>query len=481
MWLAYDIGTSATKAALIDATGRVVASAEQSYETHHGEDGIVEQHAPDWWQAVREVTQNLAPDNITGIAVTGQMQNVILLASDGTPVHPVILYSDTRAKAQAEAYTDSIDVDTLRRATGNKQGEGADGLPAKLLWLAQNRGDVLENAAQLLLGAADFVVHRMTGVFATDTTTASTTGLMNMAERGPLAAELLPSSIQPVLSKLARFVPGGTQVGGLSVEAADALGLPAGIPVHIGPGDAGATTLGAGSRDPGTAYGYLGTSGWIGFSASQPSAPESGVITIAHPDDALVIQVAPLLTAGGNLEQALAMLGAQDYEALLSEMAPNPVRVIYLPYLNGERSPFIDPLARAAFIGIGANDNRSTLTRAVVTGVAYGYRHALDELTDTQLSQITFTGGGTRSAAWMQIFADVLGVPVQVAANAEHIGVIGAVVAASVTSEAVTWVATYTPNMAYRKFHDEQYRIFREAYPALKDVFAKLPSPPEAS
>jgi xylulokinase len=180
------------------------------------------------------------------------------------------------------------------------------------------------------------------------------------------------------------------------------------------------------------------------------------------------------LTAGGNLDRALAMFNMPDYEALIDGIAPDPVHVIYLPYLNGERSPFVDPLARAAFIGIGAEADSGTLARAVLTGVAYGYRHALDELMDRPVDRLTITGGGTRSTAWMQIFADVLAVPVQVAADAENVGVRGAVIAATGTAEMVPIAQTIQPDTAHRAFYDRQYEVFRQAYPALKPVFAGL-------
>lgn len=475
MWLTYDIGTTSTKAALIDAHGRITATTEHGYKTHSAGGGVVEQNAPDWWEAVREVTRSLDPQDVTGIALTGQMQNVILLDDDGNLTHPVILYSDMRAHAQAEQYVKFINVGQMRRLTANKQGEGADGLPAKLLWLAQEKPQALERATHLLLGAADYIVYRMTGEFATDTTTASATGLMNMSERAPLSKSLLPEAIHPAMDKLPTFLPGGVRVGLLTDAAASTLGLPAGLPVHVGPGDAGAITLGAGSGKPGTAYAYLGTSGWVGFSAMRPAPFSSGVITIAHPSDRLTIQVAPLLTAGGNLDRGLAMLNSPDYDTLLDSMPDDPVGVIYLPYLNGERSPFSDPLARAAFIGIGPEHDSGTLARAILTGVAYGYRHALDALTDAPLTQITITGGGTRSAAWMQIFADVFGIEVRVADDPESVGVRGAVAAATGRAVHTPIAETYTPSPDHQAFYAAQYRVFRRAYPALKDIFADLP------
>jgi xylulokinase len=474
MWLAYDIGTTETKATLINDAGEVVAAAYRKYPTHTQEGGIVEQDVHDWWTAIVETTRELAPGEIEGIAVTGQMQDVVLLDESGEPTYPVILYSDTRAREEAAEYTAWVDTTTLRAQTGNKQGEGADGLPAKLTWLAKHAPAALDDARYLLLGAGDYAVFRLTGEAVTDSTTASTTGLMAMGRSRLLGARLLPELVRPHVGKMARIIPGGKQAGSVTPKAAQALGLPFGTPVYIGPGDAGATAFGSGCSVPGKVYLYLGTSGWVAFSSPTYAPFSGGAITIAHPRDGLHIQIAPLLTAGGNLERALKIFNAPDYETLLAKASPDPVNVIYLPYLNGERSPFVDPLARAAFIGIDNTTTDGVLIRALMTGVAYGYRHALDDLMRHSLDVLVMTGGGTRSRLWTQIFADVLGVPVQIAADAGNVGVRGAVAAARRQAFDAPIEETVKPNPAHRAHYDRQYAAYRRVYPALKGVFAAL-------
>ncbi len=474
MWLAYDIGTTGTKAALVDDSGDVVATAYQDYETNRREGGVVEQHVQDWLQAVITTTHDLAPENITGIAITGQMQDIILLDANGDPTHPVVLYSDTRAKKEAAQYKNWVNIDVLRAETGNKQGEGADGLGAKLVWLAHNAPGAMNKTEYIFIGAADYIAYQMTDAVVTDSTTASTTGLMHMNSRQLLRTELLPREIHPHLDKLAQIVPGGARAGHLTERAAQALGLPAGVPVHIGPGDAGATSFGVGSNELGQVSAYLGTSGWVSFASENIADFSNGVITLAHPDPDLHIQVAPLLTAGGNLEQALVMFDAKNYDDLLRRAADHPVDVLYLPYLNGERSPFVDPLARATFIGIDNQTSNSTLIRALLTGVAYGYRHALDELDDVPVDKLMMTGGGTKSGLWMQIFADVLGTSVNVLQDAENIGVRGAVAAARKATFDAPIARTYQPTRTHRDHYNQQYSAFKQAYPALKPVFEAL-------
>lgn len=482
LWLAFDIGTSGVKAALVRDDGEISATAVENYPTHNAEGGVVEQNVEDWWRAIVAACQSLGENlkNIIAICVTGQMQDFILLDRGGMPLYPVILYSDLRAKSEAAEISGKIGADRLLELTGNAQG--ADSLWAKLLWIRRNSTLSLDDTNVLLFGAADYAVFRLTGNTVTDTTTASTTGLMHLKERRWFETELLTEmGIAEFAPLLPDIVPGGARTGIVREDAAVVLGVPVGIPVFHAPGDAGATTIGAGSGEIGQAYGYLGTSGWAGFAAAEPGSPDRGVFTLAHPRPGQYIQVAPLLTAGGNLEWVRDLLDYSEYSAAIDAALDRPVtQIVYLPYLNGERAPFIDPLARAAFIGMGAGTRRADLVRAVLEGVAFAYRHVLDTLMTEALSQLIMTGGGTRSGKWCQLFADILGVPIVVIEDAENAAVRGAIMSAQVAAEVradyalearVNRATTFQPDSANHETYARKYAIYRAAYPALKPLF----------
>ena len=485
-WLAFDVGTSGVKAALVDHTGQVLRSVTREYATRTVSGGIVEQNAGDWWAAACAASRALdAYGDVDAIALTGQMQDVILIDANGDPVYPVILYSDTRAHEEIETLTAQVGTEQLRDWTGNLQDAGS--LLGKLLWLQKHAPDALKASAWLLLGAADFIAYHMTGVPVTDTTTASTTGLMNIATRSALEQTAFAAmGLEDCARLLPPMLSGGQYIGPLGASAAKALGLQAGVAVHHGPGDAGAATIGAGCGEIGSAYAYLGTSGWIAFTAAEQAQPDRGVITLAHPDPARYIQVAPLLTAGGNLEWVRDLFGSDTYEDLISDaLRVSPSSLLYLPYLNGERSPFSDPHARGAFIGLQAGMGKSVLYRAVLEGVVYAYRHALDALAPTLKNAITLTGGGTRSKLWCQLFADIIQQPVAIQAEPEHVGVRGAILAAQVASgERASFAAedfspievVLSPDTTHAQHFDRQYHIFRDAYPALKAIFSRLAS-----
>lgn len=478
VYLAFDIGTTVTKAALITHDGQILRSTTHSYPTHSSEGGILEQNVADWWTAIVACCQKLAPKEAEAIALTGQMQNLILVNANTNAVRPVILYSDTRARAEVEQLEPLLA--PLREITGNWQG--ADSLLAKLMWVQKHEPHNLAAATEVLLGAADYAALRLTGKAATDSTTASTTGLLDLNTRALLDPfELNLPKLAGAFAKIPDITSGGTQVGTLLSTVATELGLRAGIPVYHGPGDAGAATLGTGAGEKGMAYGYLGTSGWVAFTAEGSADADSGVITLAHPRFENTIHVAPLLTAGGNLTWIKDLFN-QDYDTLI-EMAEGvtPSRLLYLPYLSGERSPFVDPLARGAFIGLNAHTSQADIVVAVLEGVAFAYRHALTALSPTFPRRLMLIGGGAQSGGWAQIFADVLGVEIIVPSDAEHIGLYGAVIAAEVargtrSNYSVSHISAeaYVPRKAQHSRIEALYQLFVEAYPSLKDLFGKL-------
>ncbi len=481
MWLIFDLGTSGVKAAVLDGDGKIVRNALEPYPTYMGGGGIVEQEVNDWWRALVAAAVAVAHGEVTRIVLTGQMQDLILLDERGEALRPAILYSDLRARAEAATIIEGIGKERLIALTGNEQG--ADSLWAKVLWIKRHQRDLLDLAKTLLFSPADCAVYKMTGHAVTDTTTASATGLMILRRRCWLErATLEEFGIGAVFPLLPSLVAGGAQVGTLKEDAAAELGLQPNIPVYRAPGDAGTTTLGAGSGEIGQAYGYLGTSGWIAFSAAQPGSPENGVITLAHARPGQYIQVAPLMTAGGNLEWVRDLFGEMDYDAVITAAMARPItEILYLPYLGGERAPFSDPLARAAFIGMGRNAERGDMYRATLEGVAYAYAHALDALLPERPGAFVLTGGGTRSQVWCQLFADILGLPVAIADDAENVSLRGALLAVRFESGCLKsytpagYFSTrtiLTPNADLLARYAQKYALFRAAYPALKPIFA---------
>jgi xylulokinase len=469
--LAIDVGTSATKAAIIARDGQVLASQSSGYETRTGPNGELEQNPEDWWQATLEAIRLLEPTRfeISAIILTGQMQDLIVL-KNASVLRPAILYSDARASAEAEQLDE-----TWTALTGNLQG--ASSLPAKLLWLKSHESEIYSIAYSLLFGAHDFVTWKLTGARVADRTTASTTGLLDL-ETGMWATAML-EALGLRTDWLPELRNAGEIVGRLSSELSTQLGLPINLPVLHGIGDAGAATIGAGAGEPGTPYIYLGTSGWLASSVhGSRGNPHRGVFTLAHPNPRSNILIGPMLTAGGNMEWIRTQLGLEHdaFERLASSAEPGCHGTIFLPYLTGERSPFMNPEARAEFKRISNATTQADLARAVLEGVALGFRSIAQSMKLEMHDQLYIAGGGARSNLWCQIIADVLNTNVARLENAEDVGVRGA---ALLAARSLGWLEglhapnffpverVFTPDPKNVPEYEHIYKSFLEVNPHL--------------
>jgi xylulokinase len=496
--IAVDAGTTGIKAALIDRNGRILFSHQAGYATA-AQGNRIEQRPDDWWQAAQECLKAVKAANISikldGLTSSGQMQDLILIAK-GEVIAPAILYSDTRAQAEADEVRQKISEMTLQTVTGNLQD--ASSLLAKLLWVKKHCPDIYAKADTILIGAHDFLTYKLCGARLADYTTAATTGLMELKKNA------WAFDVMQALDLRTDFLPAltasGTLAGQLNSDVAAVTGLPTGLPIYHGAGDAAAATVGAGAGEPGHFYAYLGTSGWLATARTgKPVDPTSGIFNLRHPDAHHLILIGPMLTAAGNfgwlhsvfgeLEAAQSKYSSIDAFAALNlaaaEAEPGSSGVLYLPHIAGERSPFRDPNARGVFFGINPNTTRSNLYRAVLEGVAFSMRTirlAMRTGEEDPIAELNLVGGGARSALWAQIFADVFNCQVNVLANPSDAGARGAAI---ITGKVLGWFnsytpqgdffplqATFSPQPSAVEVYDRSFEVFQQLYPALKPVFA---------
>lgn len=486
--VAIDIGTTGAKVALVAQDGHILASGYGAYPTHTSEGNRVEQMPADWWTATCAALAQLWAagcdrSTLAAVALSGQMQDLILVG-EYEAMGPAILYADSRAQVEAQAIAAVIGADELTRITGNEQG--AASLLAKWRWLQHHEPVQLAASHALLFGAHSYVGWRLSGAATCDYTTASTTGLLDLADN-QWALPLL-SRLALEQAKLPQLLPAAAVMGTVTSRAAAATGLPTGLPVYTGAGDLAATTVGVGAGEPGRTYCYVGTSGWVATSLDKATPnPGGGVFTLRHPDPTRFIQVAPMLTAGGNLDWVRRQVSAtEDYAQLNALASAAPVGshgVLYLPYLAGERSPFSDPTARACYIGISGQTQRSDLVRAVMEGVAFAYRALLNTLT-AEVTGLYVVGGGAQSRVWMQILADVLGCAVHLVDKPADAATRGA---ALIVGRALGWHQSFAPaatffpishtlmpSPAAQATYEALYPIFTALYPQLRAAFRAL-------
>ena len=496
--LTADIGTTATKTALFDESGRTIARAYTEYPVIPQTD-YAERDPEDWWHALREGFRQLRSyiieENLQAVVLGGQMQDLIFIRND-TDLYPAILYYDTRAGLEMEELQSILGNNQIKEITGNIQD--ASSVLAKLMWMKKNKAEVYRDAEFILFGAHDYAAWRMTGSLNTDFTTASTTGLLDI-EKNTWAYQILHQA-EIREDWLPGLVRADHYDGPLSESAAAFLGLPAAISVFHGSGDVGTATIGAGAGEPGAAYCYLGTSGWI--AAATPDGefkdimvdPETGIYNLRHPEPSRLIQVGPMMLAGGNLEWALKEISTfnntADGYSLIGKAAagrkPGADGVVFLPYLSGERAPFRDPDARGAFIGISKETKREDIYRSVLEGVAFAMR-SIGQRTGHDISEdkhLTLVGGGAKSNLWPQIFSDVFGCKVLVLEDGVDVGLLGSFMLAG---KALSWFTDYSlppsvqqvrkqyiPDQYRQKRYDTLYSIFNGFYPLLKQSFSSL-------
>ncbi len=494
--ISADIGTTAAKVSLIERSGNILYTSVHSYGLI-SENGRMEQDPFLWWQAFREGIKDIflhhaeaVPD---ALVLSGQMQDLIRISS-GEVLGNAILYSDTRARDEYIQFGRDMGEDFLVDTTENLSDPSS--LPCKILWLKNNiPGWRTDNGIKILLGAHDYICWKLTGRYVTDYTTGSSTGLMNF-KTNQWDSDIL-KYLEVSVENLPELSPAGEISGTVTSQAARETGLFEGLPVIHGSGDAGASTIGAGAGVEGVVSCYLGTSGWIAITGKHPVDPCSGIYNLRHPDPERVINIGPMLMTGGNVEWTVDTflrernnsLRDDDFDSFTrkaGKAVPGSGGVFYLPYLSGERSPFHDPDARGAFIGMGKDTGQAEMFRAVLEGISYSLKSILDTIPAVNKSsrQLYLSGGGARSQLWAQIIASITGCAVGIPSGARETGILGNTV---IAGKALGWFDSYKmpsgfinmdreylPDEGLRSFYASGMEIFNELYPALKESFRKI-------
>jgi xylulokinase len=494
--LAHDLGTTGNKATLFDTAGRAVASAFESYETAYPRANWAEQDAADWRRALFEGTRRLLaraalpPGAVAAVSFSGHMQGALLVDRDGTPLRPHILWADQRATAQADQIRDICGEEAIYRLTGHRAS--AAYTAARVLWVKDNQPDVYSRAYKVLQ-SKDYAAFVLTGVFATDHSDASGTQVFDLVGRRWATDVLDALGLSPDLFPDAH--PSSTVVGRVTAEAAAATGLLSGTPVVIGGGDGACATVGAGSVQEGDTYTYIGSSAWIALTTSQPILdPQRRTFTYAHLVPGRYFPVGTMQAGGGAYDWLERILRGDDagtpiYQAMDAQAATVPVGargLLFLPYLLGERSPYWNPLARAAFVGLAMPHGRAELTRAVLEGVALNMRLILDALRGqgVQIEAMRLIGGGAKSAVWRQILADTYELPILLPKLAAEATALGAAIAGgvgvglfsdfNVAHQLIPTEAAEQPDPDSIRRYRALYPLFQQAYSALEPIFEQL-------
>ena len=500
--LGIDIGTSGTKTVLFEEGGRAVSSSTAEYPMYQPKNGWAEQDPADWWDAcaktVRAVLQEsgAAPTDVAGVGLSGQMHGLVMLDEAGDVLRRSILWCDGRTGAQCREINERVGAGRLIEITANPALAGFTA--PKILWVRENEPELYRRCRHILL-PKDYIRYRLTGLLATEVSDASGMNLMDIPSRSWSAEVLEKLEIDPAL--LPELHESCEVAGTVTADAAAQTGLAAGTPVVCGAGDNAAAAVGTGVVEGGKAFTTIGTSGVVYAHADRLAIdPQGRVHTFCSAVPGKWTVMGCTLAAGLSLKwlrdnffpaekETAAGMGVDPYTLMDRQAEKVPTganRLLFLPYLMGERSPLLDPDARGVFFGLSAIHTKYDLLRAVMEGVVYSLRDCLDILRGMGVvsSEMLACGGGGSSPLWRQMLADVYGCPVKTVVSKEG-PALGAAILAGVgagvypsVEEACRAVIRTNPEQqpdpeASLKY-EPYYRLYARLYPALKESFAAL-------
>jgi xylulokinase len=496
--LAHDTGTGGDKAVITDLHGRVIASAYHDYPVYFPAPEWVEQNPQELWQAVASTTRQVIeqsrinPAEILGVGISAQMFNSLPVDEHGTPLMNMLSWLDLRSVSQADRILSGESPAFLFKHTGNIP-TAKDGIP-KILWIKEERPDIWERTAYLL-DCKEYIIFKLTGKIAIDWHGASVYFLFDPYKK-QWSKEVCDYLGIPI-DKLPPAYPCTEVIG----DAAVMTGLKAGTPVVICAGDVAVAQSGSGANRNGKAHLCVGTATWIGLSTNRFfNDPEKPFWALNHIDPQKWIIAGEMETGGGALmwyrdtfcgeeiKQA-AESGTSSY-GLIGEMArtiePGSEKLLFLPWLSGERAPVLDHYARGGFIGLSMSHTRSHMARAVMEGVAYHIRWISEALQKHGLAfeDMNAIGGGCTNPLWTQIISDVTGHCLKVVEHPLEAGAMGAALTVAVGTgvypnmEAVDDIIeigqVVEPNPANHDRYDDLYHEYRECYEALSPIYRRL-------
>ena len=485
LYLGCDLGTSGLKLTLLDEHGHLVRDLTKNYPLILPAPGYSEQDPAEWLKALKEgINEVLLPEekkNLRSIAIDGQMHGLVILDEAHKVIRPAILWNDGRSVKEVEYLNSEIGEKVLLERTCNIAFAGFT-LP-KLLWVKNNEPENYKKIRMVLL-PKDYLDYCLTGNFVTEPSDACGTLYYDVA-KGQWNKEMIALSGLPE-SHFPKIMPSSACIGTLSKAFADELGLPQEVKVLAGAGDNAGAALGIGALQPGECNISIGTSGTIFAPADKPFAHPLGAIHGFNAANGKYCALACMLSAASSLlwlqENVFHSKDFVTEQKAIKEESLGNNSVFFLPYLSGERSPWNDPLARGAFVGLSLSTQREDLTQAVLEGVGFALKDSLLELEKAgiKIKQSYLTGGGCKSRLWQRILADILGIDLLISDAAEKGPSFGMALLAAVEDgafasleeakeKAMKVKEVIHPEPKLVELYQKRYEEFRRYYPAIKN------------
>jgi xylulokinase len=493
-FLGIDLGTSSVKIIIMDEVGKVIESVSKNYDVSYPEVGWAEQNPEDWWNSTREGIKELLgresvkSEEINGVSFSGQMHGLVLLDDNNNVLMPAILWCDQRTQKQCDFLNNEFGQDKLSKYTGNKALAGFT-IP-KVLWVKENRPEIYDKIAHMML-PKDYISFKLTGSFTSDVSDASGTVMFDVENRK--WSKPMIDLLEIAESVLPKIYESWEVVGKVSKESSEETGLSTETLVIAGAGDQAAGAVGTGTVDAGVLSVALGTSGVV-FACNEEFAVdnENRLHSFCH-SNGKWHQMGVMLSAAASLQwwvdNVNMDIDGDVFEKLLFEAENAPVgsnKLLFLPYLMGERTPHSDPNAKGSFIGLNITHKRGDMTRSILEGVCFGLRDSLEILKSlgVEVKEVRVSGGGSKSRLWRQILADIFNSDVNVI-NSKEGPAYGAAILASVgcglyssVDEACKSLIKITDKVEPIKENVEKYNkfynVYSSLYGCLKDKFEEI-------
>ena len=490
-----DVGTTGTRAVIVNDRGNVVAAATADHEPFASPQiGWAEQQPEDWWRATCAAVKGaLSAGNLTGndiacVGFSGQMHGAVMLDAADRVVRPALIWCDVRTEKQCEELTQQVGAKKLIELTCNPAL--ANFTLTKFLWVRENEPENWKRVHSVML-PKDYVRFRMTAEKAIDVADASGTLLLDVANRRWSSAMLNAVEFKEAL--LPKLYESPDVCGKITKEGAAATGLKENTPVVAGAGDQAAGAVGMGIVAPGAVSATIGSSGVVFAATDRPALdPKGRLHTFCHAIPGRWHVMGVTQSAGLSLRWfrdtfgVTSKNGSDPYEQLTAEAAvvpPGADGLLWTPYLMGERTPHLDPHARGAWVGITASHTRGHMVRSILEGVAFSLRDTFTIFNEIGVpaNRIRLGGGGAKSKLWRQIQADVYGHAVQIVA-AEEGAAYGAAILAGVGAgvwpsveaaceKSVKVAEEIAPQPSVVSKMNVSYEKYRRVYPATREIF----------
>ena len=487
--LGLDVGTTATKAILLDPNKGIIAETQEPANLYSPEAGWAEEDPQVWWSNVPKLVHSCLaqaqakPDQIIAIGVSGMVPTVILLDAKGSVLYPSIQQNDARAYREIEEMQSHISEEEALEQTGSAITSQSVG--PKLLWLKTNKPDLFSQAAHVM-GSYDYIVYKLTGEFSSERNWALESGLFDLVENDWIDSFLsLCGTSKEYFGKV--HWPSEV-VGQITAEAAEYSGLPLGTPVVAGSADHIASAFSAGLKSPGDLLVKLGGAGDILLSMDQLIVDKRlfldyHVIPGKYFLNGCMASSGSIIKWFKNEFAPISSYEELDKEGL--DISPGCDGLILLPYFIGEKTPINDPSARGVFFGLSLTHHRAHLYRAILEGISFGFLHHIKIFAERGLTlkKVRVTNGGARSVLWKQISADVLGLPLEQIAHHPGSSLGAAFVAGKGVGAISSWedIENYIqiervvePDMSSHKLYQELFEIYQHVYQNLKTDFVDL-------